>query len=329
MPTDVKEMSMEQILETVELLQQTIGRIIIGKKDKVELLMMALLAGGHVLLDDMPGTGKTTLAKALALCLDCSFQRIQFTPDLMPADVTGYTYFNQKEQIFSFRPGPVMNNIVLADEINRAIPRTQSSLLECMGEGQVTQDGVTRVLPQPFMVLATQNPIEQEGTFPLPEAQLDRFLFCIRLGYPSLEEEDEMLLTYSAQNHPLKKLEPLLGPIEVEQLRALSSKVRIERTIRQYILDICRATRSHKAVTVGVSPRATLNLMFAARAMATLRKRDYVLPDDVKYLAEFVLGHRLVLKSQGRLRGLTGTGVIADILNSVAVPIHGEGVFDG
>ena len=328
MPRKVDEISIEKIYETIGQVQLAIGNVIIGKQEKVELLIIALLAGGHVLIEDMPGTGKTTLAKALARSLDCSFQRIQFTPDLMPADVTGYNYFDQKEQSFRFRPGPVMNNIVLADEINRAIPRTQSSLLECMGEGQVTQDGVTRHLPQPFMVLATQNPIEQEGTFPLPEAQLDRFLLCVRLGYPSFDEEEEMLLAYSGQN-PINKLEPILSPAEVERFRGVCSEVRIEKTIRHYILEICRATRTHKAVAVGASPRATLSLMFAVRALAAMRKRDYVLPDDVKYLAEFVLGHRLVLKPQERLRGLTGISVVADIINSLAVPIQGEGVFDG
>jgi MoxR-like ATPase len=312
----------------VNRVRDVIGTIILGKDAAVELLMVGLLAGGHILIDDVPGTGKTTLAKALARCLACSFQRIQFTPDLMPADVTGYTYFDQKEQAFKFHAGPVMNQVVLADEINRAIPRTQSSLLECMGEGQVTHDGVTRILPKPFFVLATENPVEEEGTFPLPEAQLDRFLMCVKVGYPSLEDEEKMLLTYNGDN-PLERVQPLLTPMEVEEYKQLCRQVKLEQSLRSYLLDLCRKTREHKSIILGASPRASLALMYASQALAAIRSRSYVLPDDVKYLAPFVLGHRLVVKPQERLRELKGVSVIEEIIKSTPVPVHGEGVFDG
>jgi MoxR-like ATPase len=315
------------LFEKTEAVQSAIGKVIMGKRNIVELLLVALYAGGHVLIEDMPGTGKTMLSKALARCLNCSFQRIQFTPDLLPSDVTGYNYFDQKEQTFKFRPGPVMNHIVLADEINRAIPRTQSSLLECMGEAQVTLEGVTRKLPRPFIVLATQNPIEQEGTFPLPEAQLDRFLIWVKVGYPNSAEEDEMLLAYS-NSDPLAELEPILEPKEVEEFKELCRQVKVEQSVRHYLLNICRATREHKAVLVGASPRATLGLMYAARALAAVRNRQYVSPDDVKYLAKSILGHRLVLKPQERMHGLSGQAVIEEVLANSQVPIQGEAVFN-
>ncbi|ATW23725.1 AAA family ATPase [Candidatus Formimonas warabiya] len=310
----------------IQEVQDAMGKVIMGKSKAVELLLVALLSGGHVLIEDMPGTGKTTLAKALARCLDCSFQRIQFTPDLLPADVTGYNYFDQKEETFRFREGPVMSNIVLADEINRAIPRTQSSLLECMGEGQVTLDGITRMLPRPFMVIATQNPIEQEGTFPLPEAQLDRFLFCLPIGYPTLDEEKIMLDAYS-RNEPINTLKPILIPTEVESCKKLCTEVKVELSLKYYLLNISCATRAHQAIAVGASPRASLGLLFASRALAAVRGRDYVIPDDIKYLAKTVLAHRLVLKPRERMRGVTGTNIVQEILETVSVPVLREGDF--
>lgn len=314
---------MEQLTHLQERfneIQAAVGQVIMGHAESTKLLLVAVLAGGHVLLEDMPGTGKTTLAKTIARCLGCSFQRIQFTPDLMPGDVTGYTYFDQKEQTFKFRQGPVMSHIVLADEVNRAIPRTQSSLLECMGEGQVTVDGVTRVLPKPFLVMATQNPIEQEGTFPLPEAQLDRFLLCLSLGYPSEADEERMLVAHGGFN-PVEKVKAILSPEEIEAFSLLCQKVRVEESVRTYLLNICRATRSHPAIVLGASPRASLNLLFAARALAALNGRSYVIPDDIKSLAIPVLAHRLTLSFQDRIRGLNPKDVIASILDKTEVPL--------
>lgn len=315
---------MEQLThlqERFKIIQETVGEVIMGHAESTKLLLVAVLAGGHVLLEDMPGTGKTTLAKTIARCLGCSFQRIQFTPDLMPGDVTGYTYFDQKEQTFKFRQGPVMSHIVLADEINRAIPRTQSSLLECMGEGQVTIDGVTRVLPKPFLVMATQNPIEQEGTFPLPEAQLDRFLLCLSLGYPSEADEERMLLAHGGTN-PLDGVHAVLSPEELVAFSQLCQEIRVEDSLRTYLLNICRATRSHPAIVVGASPRASLNLLFASRAMAALNGRSYVIPDDIKCLAIPVLAHRLTLNFQDRISGLNPKAVVAAILEKTEVPLR-------
>lgn len=306
--------------DTAALLTANVGRVIVGQEAMVELLLVALLADGHVLIEDVPGTGKTTLAKALARSFDLSFARIQFTPDLLPSDVTGINFYNQKRQEFEFRPGPVVSQILLADEINRATPRTQSALLEAMQERQVTVDGDTLRLPRPFLVLATQNPIELEGTFPLPEAQVDRFLMQISLGYPSEQEENDILLRYD-RSDPLEELAPVLAG---EQLLAMQAEVRtvhVETSVREYLVQVARATRAHPAVELGVSPRGTLALYRACQALAAVRGRAFVIPDDVKTLAPYVLTHRIHISPQTRLRGRTPQEVIAQIVSEVPVPV--------
>lgn len=305
---------MDQVIANVE-------RVIVGKRDVVELTLVALLCEGHILIEDVPGTGKTTLAKAISRSLSCSFQRIQFTPDLLPSDVTGIYFFNQKTQEFEFRPGPIMAQVVLADEINRATPRTQAALLEAMQERQISVDLETKLLPRPFLVLATQNPIELEGTFPLPEAQVDRFLMRIKLGYPSEEDENEILLRYERED-PLLTLEPVLASEALLELQQQVCVVKVEESVRQYLVQVTRATREHSAVDLGVSPRGTLALYKTAQALAALRGRDYVIPDDVKHLAPSVLTHRIIIRPQTRLRGRTPEQVISEIVDSVPVPVE-------
>ena len=306
--------------EFSQAVQQNVAQVIVGKSDVTELLLVAYLTEGHVLLEDVPGIGKTTLAKALARSLDCTFARIQFTPDLLPSDVTGLNYYNQKRQDFEFRPGPVLSQVLLADEINRATPRTQSSLLEAMQERQVTVDRETYHLPRPFMVIATQNPIELEGTFPLPEAQVDRFLMQLRLGYPSEAEEDEILLRYERED-PLAGLQPVVSADTVLQLQREAQEIHVSADVRHYILQVVRTTREHPAVELGVSPRGTLALYKSSQALAALRGRDYVIPSDVQYLCDPVLTHRLHISPQIRLRGRTPPEVVAEIVGTVPVPV--------
>ncbi len=298
---------------------ENIGRVIVGKQAAIELLLAGLLADGHALLEDMPGLGKTLIAKSLARSIGAGFKRVQFTPDLLPADITGFTVYNQQRGEFRFQPGPVMTNVLLADEINRTIPRTQSSLLESMEERQVTVDGATYPLPRPFFVMATQNPIELEGTFPLPEAQLDRFLLRVRLGYPDQDDEVAILARFQEQD-PLRLLDPVASPEEVAELQESRKKIIVSGPVREYITDLVRATRTSPALRLGASPRGSLALMRAGQALAGLRGRHFVLPDDVKYLAVPVLAHRLILREEERLRGETQERVLEGILREVPVP---------
>jgi MoxR-like ATPase len=309
------------IEQTAARVRENISKVIVGKKEVIDLCLIAILCEGHILMEDLPGTGKTTLAKAIARSLNCSFRRIQFTPDLLPSDVTGISYFNQKAGEFEFRPGPIHSQVVLADEINRATPRTQSAMLEAMQERQVTVDVETIALPRPFLVIATQNPIELEGTFPLPEAQIDRFLMKIAIGYPSGEDENAILLRFQ-ENNPLDTLEPVVEADEIVAMQKQVRQVRVEESVRRYVVDVARATRKHEDVTVGVSPRGTMMLYHTAQALAAIRGRDYVLPDDVKYLAPFVLTHRIIVNPKTRLRGRTPADVISDIVDTVNVPVE-------
>ncbi len=302
---------------------ENIERVIVGKARPAELLLAALLAEGHVLLNDVPGVGKTLLAKSLARSIGGSFKRVQFTPDLLPADITGFNIYDQKAGQFRFQAGPVMSNVLLADEINRTIPRTQASLLESMEEGQVTVDGVTLSLPRPFFVIATQNPIELEGTFPLPEAQLDRFLFCVDLGYPSREEEDAILRRFQ-QDDPLAELQAVTTPQQILELQQARRKILVSAPVREYIVSLVEATRRSGALRFGVSPRGSLHLMRAAQALAMLREREYVLPDDVKDLVTPVLAHRLVLQVEERLKGVTPQKILEEMVTGIPVPASGE-----
>ena len=311
---------MPDIQATVHRVVGNINKVIVGRERAIELVMVALLCEGHVLIEDVPGIGKTMLAKTVARSLGCTFRRIQFTPDLLPSDVTGIYYFNQKTQEFQFRPGPVMAQIVLADEINRATPRTQSAMLEAMQERQVTVDVETMPLPRPFMVLATQNPIELEGTFPLPEAQIDRFLLKIELGYPSEGEENAILLRFERQD-PLETLEAVTSPEELLAMQEAVRYVTVEDSVREYIVKVARATREHRHVDLGVSPRGSLALYHSAQALATIRGRAFVVPDDVKTLAPAVLTHRILISPQTRLRGRTPKEVLAEIASEVPVPV--------
>ena len=306
------------IQEHGERVAANVERVIVGKHPEVRLALVALLCQGHLLIEDVPGTGKTMLARAIAKSLGCSFRRIQFTPDLLPTDVTGLSIYNQRTQEFEFRPGPVVSQVVLADEINRATPKTQSALLECMEERQMTVDGQTRPMPVPFMVIATQNPIEYEGTFPLPEAQLDRFMLRLRLGYP--EPMHEMLiLDEQKRSHPVDGLVSVASVDEVVAMQAAVREVYVDPAISDYIVRLVSSTRSHPDVYLGASPRGSLALYRASQALASLTGRDFVIPDDVKALAEPALAHRLILKTAATIRGVDGRGIISEMLMSVPI----------
>lgn len=308
------------IAETATKLRENIQKVIVGKDEIINLALIAMLCEGHLLLEDVPGTGKTTLAKSIAASLGCTFRRVQFTPDLLPSDVTGIYYYNQKEQEFEFRPGPILAQILLADEINRATPRTQAALLEAMQERQVTVDIATHKLPRPFLVLATQNPIELEGTFPLPEAQLDRFLMKVALGYPDEEGENAILLRFE-RSDPLETLQPVVETEQIMEMQQAVRTVRVEESVRKYIVNVCRATRTHDDIQLGASPRATMALYRTCQAMAAIDGRDFVIPDDVKQMAPYVLTHRLMVNPQTRLRGRLPEDVIRDVVGAVPVPV--------
>ncbi|MGG1662579.1 AAA family ATPase [Brevibacillus sp. NRS-1366] len=310
----------EQTHPAVTKLIENIEKVLIGKRPVIEMMVAAVLANGHVLLEDVPGVGKTMLVRALAKSVGGEFKRIQFTPDLLPTDVTGVAIFNQKSLEFEFRQGPLFANVILADEINRTSPKTQSSLLEAMEERSVTVDGVTYRLPEPFFVMATQNPLEYEGTFPLPEAQLDRFLMQLRLGYPSVDEEMRMLSRFSDAN-PLEQLEPVMTAKELAQLQQQVSAVKISEGIKEYIVRLCHRTRDHHHVYLGVSPRGSLALYRAAQALAFVRGREYVIPDDVKELVPLIFAHRMMVKPEARLEGSTVERILTAILSETRVPV--------
>jgi MoxR-like ATPase len=290
-----------------------VEKVIVGKREQIELLLAALLCQGHVLLEDVPGTGKTMLARSMAISMGISFKRLQCTPDLLPNDITGVSIFVQSESRFEFRPGPLFVNILLADEINRATPRTQSALLEAMQERQVTMDGATRPLPRPFLVLATQNPVEYEGTFPLPEAQLDRFLMRLNLGYPSVADERQIIKN-QRQGHPIDTLTPVVAGEELLTLSQQVTGVHVDESLEAYILNLVQATRTHADLALGASPRGSLALYKTSQALAALQNRAYVIPDDIKKLAFLTLAHRLILKPESQLRGRTSLSVLAEIL---------------
>jgi len=300
-------------------ISENINKVIVGKNKAIELILVALLAEGHLLLEDVPGVGKTLMARSLARSIGGTFHRIQFTPDLLPSDITGFNIYNQREGQFIFQPGPVMANILLADEINRAIPRSQSSLLESMQERQVTVDSVTRALPSPFFVIATQNPIELEGTFPLPEAQLDRFLMQIKLDYPSQKEEMAILERFKKED-PLEKLQAVATAEEILKLQKERQKIHVSKEINHYIVSLAKATRNSPRIRYGASPRASFHLMQASQALAALRDRDFVLPDDIKELFIPILTHRMVIETKERLKGITSQKILKEILEQTEVP---------
>jgi len=305
----------------IKKIKDNIQKVIVGKSDVIDSVLISILCNGHVLVEDVPGSGKATLARAVASSLDCSFGRIQFTPDLMPSDVVGVNWFNQKSSEFEFQSGPIFNQIILADEINRATPRTQSALLESMQETQVTVDGDSRSLPTPFIVLATQNPLDMEGTFPLPEAQLDRFLMKISLGYPSEKEESDIILRFHKEGYS-ENIQPVANGETIKDMEKFSSSVKVEENIRDYIISIVRATRENDKLIVGASPRGSLGLYKCSQANAALHGRDYVIPDDVKTLTNSVLSHRIIPTSNARLRGFGGNEILEEIVSEIPVPME-------
>ncbi|MFQ5872293.1 MAG: AAA family ATPase [Dehalococcoidia bacterium] len=317
------KMTVETIAVAAHQLYDNVERVIVGKGNVAELVLVALLSEGHVLIEDVPGIGKTMLARSVALSLGCTFRRIQCTPDLLPSDITGTYIYNQKTGDFEFRPGPIFAQVVLADEINRATPRTQSALLEAMGERQVTAEGDTKVLPHPFLLLATQNPIELEGTFPLPEALLDRFLLRVRMGYPA-EEHDQAILDRYAERNPIQELKSVVSAEQLLGLQQACRKVMVQPDVRQYIIKLVHATREHSQVELGASPRAMLGLFRTAQALAAVRGQDYVIPDHVKYLAPFVMEHRIIPQAQSHMKGLTAGDILSEVLASVPVPVEAE-----
>ncbi|MDF2530702.1 MAG: ATPase associated with various cellular 3 [Clostridia bacterium] len=302
-------------------IKENVGKVILGKDEIIDLLMTALISGGHVLLEDVPGVGKTTMAKALAKSISCDFKRIQFTPDLLPTDLTGINYFNQKAGEFEFRKGPLFTNILLADEINRATPRTQSSLLECMEERQISVEGDTHKLEKPFFVLATQNPIENYGTFPLPEAQLDRFLMKVKMGYPERAEEQKILDLFDKQS-PLEDLTAVCSSDDIINMQQQYVEVTVNKDVSAYILDIIEATRKHEGIELGASPRASIALYKAAQAYAYINGRKYVRPDDIIYLAPTILSHRIILKGLSKHRKTEAAILINEIISSISVPVE-------
>jgi MoxR-like ATPase len=309
----------------LKVVVDNVAKVIVGKDDVIRLVMVALLAGGHCLIEDVPGVGKTMLVRAVARSLGCDFKRIQFTPDLLPSDVTGVSIYNQKQQEFEFRPGPIFGQVVLADEINRTSPKTQSALLEALEEASVSADGQTYTLPTPFFVLATENPIEFEGTFPLPEAQLDRFLLKFSIGYPSFRDEVDILNRQQVQ-HPIQSIQSVAGPEDVLNWRRKSAEIHVEDTVRQYIVKIVQSTRTHQSVYLGASPRASIALFKAAQALAFVCGRDYVVPDDIRYLAPYVLQHRLLLSADARLSGVQVLKLVKELVSTISIPsLQGAG----
>ncbi len=308
-----------QATTTAKLITENISKVIVGKQNSVELATIALMSGGHILVEDVPGVGKTLLAKSLAISSGCSFKRIQFTPDLLPTDVSGVSIYNQKSGDFEFREGPIVSQIVLADEINRATPKTQSAMLEAMEENQVTMEGITRELPKPFMVVATQNPIEYEGTFPLPEAQLDRFLLKVNLGYPD-QSEEILILDSQSLGHPIDKIDPVVTPQMVTIMQDTVKTVYVDNLIKEYIVKIVGQTRNMGELNLGSSPRGSIALQRASQALALMRNRDYVLPDDVKQLATSILSHRIIPSPSARMNGMRPYQMIEDLVKSTPIP---------
>lgn len=311
---------MKQVQQTAKAIIENVEKAIVGKRQQIVFSLVSWFTNGHILLEDVPGVAKTMLARALAMSVGCSFKRIQCTPDLLPSDITGASIFNQKTAEFEFRAGPVFTNILLADEINRTTPRTQASMLEAMAEGRVSVDGVTRLLEKPFLVIATQNPIDHEGTFPLPEAQLDRFMMKFSLGYPSMKEELQMLELLS-KRHPIDTLGPVVDAKSILECQKVVQEVHVDEKIRQYILQLVHLSRESDHLALGASPRASMALFRSGQALAAIRGRKYVLPDDIKLIAHPVLAHRMILKPESRLRRITSEMVVSELLNEIAVPV--------